>query len=101
VWLEPRAENADVSTAGRAIRVHTRDIGAGDSLTLRAVLPRSVLNAVDGLSVEKKPGLDKVLAGRTSHGRTWWPWIVAAAVVAVLSAAVALRTARWRRPPPR
>jgi len=101
VWLEPRAENADVSTAGRAIRVQTRDVGAGDSLTLRAVLPRSVLSAVDGLNVENKPGLEKVLADRTSSGRTWWPWIVAAAAVAVLSAAVVLRTARSRRPLPR
>ena len=101
VWLEPRAENADVSTAGRAIRVQTRGIGAGDSLTLRAVLPRSVLSAADGLSAENKPGLDKVLADRTSNGRTWWPWIVAAAGVALLSAAVVLRTARSRRPPPR
>ena len=101
VWLEPRAENADVSTAGRAIRVQTRDIGAGDALTLRAVLPRSVLGAVDGLSVENKLGLEKVLAGRTSNGRRWWPWIAAAVAVAVISAAVVLRTARWRRPPPR
>jgi hypothetical protein len=101
VWLEPRAENAAVSTAGRAIRVQTRGIGAGDALTLRAVLPRSVLSAVDGLNVEKKPGLDKVLAERTSNGRTWWPWILGAAAVAVLSAAVVLRTARSRRPSPR
>jgi len=101
VWLEPRAENAAVSTAGRAIRVQTRDVDAGDALTLRAVLPRSVLSAVDGLRVEKKPGLEEVLADRTSNGRTWWPWIVVAAAVAVLSAAVVLRTARSRRPPPR
>jgi hypothetical protein len=101
VWLEPRAENADVSTAGRAIRLLTRDIGAGDSLTLRAVLPRSVLSAADGLKVENKPGLEKILAERGSTGRTWWPWIAAAAAVAAISAAVVLRTARWRPPLPR
>jgi hypothetical protein len=100
VWLEPRTD-AEVSTSGRAIRVQTRDIGSGDSLTLRAVLPRSVLGAVDGLNAEPRPGLAKVLAERESNGRTWWRWIVAAAVVAVVSAAVVLRTARSRRPLPR
>jgi hypothetical protein len=101
VWLEPRAEDSDVSTTGRAIRVQTHGVGAGDALTLRAVLPRSILSAVDGLKVENKPGLEKILADRTSSSRTWWPWIVAATAVAALSAAVVLRTARWRRPPPR
>ena len=100
VWLEPRAENADVSTAGRAIRVQTGTVGAGGSLTLRAVLPRSVLSAVDGLNVENMAGLDKVLADRRSGGRTWWPWMLALGVIVVLSAA-ALGTARWRRPLPR
>jgi hypothetical protein len=101
VWLEPRTENAVVMTTGRAIRVQTRDIGAGDSLTLRAVLPRSVLAATDGLNVANKPGLEHVLAERGSSGRTWWPWAVAAAAVAVLSLAVVLRTGRSRRPLPR
>jgi hypothetical protein len=101
VWLEPRGQNAGVSTAGRAIRVQARDVGAGDSLTLRAVLPRSVLSAADGLKTENGPGLDKVIAERTSNGRAWWPWVVAAAAVAALSAAVVIRTARSRRPPPR
>src|SRR4051794_4452406 len=100
VWLEPHAENAHVSTAGRAIRVQKGRIGGGDSLTLRAVLPRSLLSAVDGLNVDKGPGLEKILAGRRSGGRAWWPWMLAAGVVAVLSAAV-LGRARWRRPLPR
>jgi hypothetical protein len=100
VWLEPRG-TADVSTSERAIRVRTGDVGAGESLTLRAVLPRSVVSAADGLNVERKPGLAQVLAERRSNGRTWWPWIVAASVVAVLSAAVVLRTARSHRPLPR
>jgi Predicted membrane protein (DUF2207) len=100
VWLEPR-RTADLSTTGRAIRVRTGDIGAGESLTLRAVLPRSVVSAADGLNVETKAGLAKILAERRSNRRTWWPWIVAASAVAVLSAAVVLRTARSRRPPPR
>jgi hypothetical protein len=101
VWLDPRDENAEVSTAGRAIRVRTVDVGAGNSLTLRAVLPRSVLAAADGLNAQNGPGLEKVLAERRSSGRTWWPWIVAAAAVSVLSGAVVLRTARLRRPLPR
>ena len=101
VWLEPRDEHADVSTTGHAIRVQTRDVGARDSLTLRAVLPRSVLAATDGLIVANKPGLEQVLAERNSSGRTWWPWAAAAAAVALLSLAVVLRTTRSRRPPPR
>jgi Predicted membrane protein (DUF2207) N-terminal domain len=101
VWLEPRDENAVVSTAGRAIRVQTRDVGAGDALRLRAVLPRSVLAAVDGLNVANKPGLEQVLAERGSSDRTWWPWAVAAGAVALLSLAVVLRTTRSRRPLPR
>jgi hypothetical protein len=101
VWLEPRAENADVTTAGRSIRLQTRGIGAGDPLTLRAVLPPSVLSATDGLNVENKPGLAQVLAEREPSGRSWWPWAVAAAAVALLSLAVVLRTTRSRRPLPR
>ena len=101
VWLEPRIENADVTTGGRAIRVRTREVGAGDSLTLRAVLPRSVLAATDGLNVAKRPGLEQVLAERSSSDRTWWPWALAAAAVALLSLAVVLRTTRSRRPLPR
>jgi len=101
VWLEPRRTDTHVSTSGRAIRVQTRDIGAGDSLTLRAVLPRSVLSAADGLNVDRKPGLAKVLADRRSNGRMWWPWILGAAALLVVSAAVVLRTARSRPPLPR
>ena len=100
VWLEPRTD-AEVSTSGRAIRVRTRDIARGDALTLRTVLPRSVLGAADGLNVVPKPGLAQVLAERRSNGRTWWPWVVAAVAVALVSAAVVLRTARSRRPLPR
>ena len=100
VWLEPRSETADVSTGGRAIRVQTRDIGARDSLTLRVVLPRSVLSAADGLNVDNGPGLDKILAERRARGRAWWPWMLALGLLAVLSAVV-LGRARLRRPLPR
>jgi len=71
------------------------------SVTLRSVLQRSALPAVDGLNLEQRPGLATVLAERDSGGRAWWPWAAGAAAIAALSAVVVLRTARSRRPLPR
>jgi hypothetical protein len=101
VWVEPRTLVGDLTTAGREIRLNAPNLGADQPVTLRSVLPRGVLASAEGLNVEPKPGLPAVLAERDSNGRTWWPWVVAAAAVAGVSLLVVLRTTRSRRPLPR
>jgi hypothetical protein len=99
VWVEPRSAGGRIATTGNEILLRADDAGGG--VTMRTVLPRSVLDSVDGLDAKPGPGLASVLAERDSNGRTWWPWIAGAAAIAALSLLVVLGTARWRRPLPR
>jgi hypothetical protein len=100
VWIEPESLATAITTSRAQIRLRSLDVPAHTAVTLRAVLPRNVLSAFDGVNVEKKPGLEKILAERRGGSRTWWPWVVGGAIVLALSG-VALGTARSRRPRPR
>jgi len=97
-WIEPESLDSTVTKTKRGVRTSTVAIPAGKRVTLRAVFPRDVLDSVAGLKVEKKTGLASILAERKG-GHGWWPWALGAALVLVLAlSAVALRTARSRRP---
>ena len=97
-WIEPESLDSTVTKTKHGVRTSTVAIPAGKRVTLRAVFPRDVLDSVAGLKVEKKTGLASILAERKG-GHGWWPWALGAALVLVLAlSAVALRTARSRRP---
>lgn len=101
VWVEPDSVHAAFSTSGNEVRMAMRNVDANQGVTLHAVPPRAVLSSTEGLNVENKAGLATVLAERTNRKRTTWPLVLAAAAVIGLTAVVVLRTARWRRRPPR
>jgi len=97
VWTEPRSLETSVATSRRQIRMRARDVPADTAVTLRTVFPRGVLSSFDGVNVQAKPGLARILAERRGGGRAWWPWVLTA-VLAVAVSAVVLRTVRSRRP---
>ena len=101
VWVEPSSGDAAFSTTGDEVRMTVRNVDANHGVTMHAVLPRGVLASTEGLKVERKAGLATVLARRTQRKRTTWPWLVASVAIIGLAAFVVLRTARWRRLPPR
>lgn len=101
VWLEPQSVHASFSTVGNDVRLAMESADANQDITLHAVVPRAVLASTEGLSVEHKAGLATVLAERKSRQQSSWPLLVGGALLIVLTALVVLRTARWRRPPPR
>jgi hypothetical protein len=100
VWVEPESLDTAITTSGPQIRLRSRDVQAHTAVTLHAVLPRNVLSAFDGVNVEPKPGLEKILAERGGGSRAWWPWVVGGAIALAVSGA-ALGTARSRRLRPR
>jgi len=100
VWVEPKSVETAISTSRAQIHMRSRDVPAHTAVTLRAVLPRNVLSALDGVNVEAKPGLDKILDERGGGSRAWWPWVVGGAIVLAVTGA-ALGTARSRRLRPR
>ena len=101
VWVEPSDVDAAFSTAGNDVRMAIHNSDANQGVTMHTVLPRAVFASTEGLNVEHKPGLATVLAARTRRNRTTWPLLVGGALLIVVTAAVVLRTARWRRRPPR
>jgi Predicted membrane protein (DUF2207) N-terminal domain len=101
VWLEPQSVHAAFSTTGNDVRLGMQNVDANQGITLHAVVPRAVLASTEGLNVEHKPGLATVLAERKGRRQSSWPLLVGGVLLIALTALVVLRTARWRRPPPR
>lgn len=100
-WIEPETLSATLAKTRRDVLLRVQGVPARTGVTLRVVLPRNVLTSFSGVNVEEKPGLARILADRRSgDDRVWWPWVVAAALAAAVSA-YALRTVRLRRPRPR
>jgi len=97
VWVEQESLEATVARSGDRISLRTRNVDAGDPVTLHTVVPRNVLSSFEGVAVKTKPGLDAILDARRGNDPAWWPWALAAAAVLAVSA-VAFRTARSRRP---
>jgi hypothetical protein len=100
VWVEPESLDTAITTSRAQIRLRSRDVHAHTAVTLRAVLPRNVLSAFDGVNVESKAGLEKILDERRGGNRAWWPWLVGGGIALAVSGA-ALGTARSRRLRPR
>jgi hypothetical protein len=95
-WLEGSYAGGFLARSQLDVRVRLRDVPAKKPVRLHVVFPRAVLTGTEGVVVKPGRGLAKILAARNHDSASDWWWALAAVPLVIL--AVALRTARWRRP---
>jgi hypothetical protein len=95
-WLQPKSADANVTTAGRKIVVHARNLA--ESLLLRVAFPRGVLDSTEGTVVRPQAGLRQILADerRSPHNRNWAAIVAGVALGAGLVAFVLVYRSRRR-----
>ena len=98
VWLDPRPTAATVTTAGKRISVHARDLEAKESLALRIAIPRAVLASTSGMIVRPQAGLQMIAAeeARPAHHTNWTAAVAGVTLAAVLVFAAVIYRGRRR-----